>query len=191
MALAIAGHQFLLLFYAYRYVIPVRYWAGAMMSLQMLVGPAFAYSGLDQYMYFKYRMQVPEETYFAYAIPAVILFILGLHSSGALKGERVNEKAVSDYVKVNPQIPYIFIAIGFLSSFISGYFGSELANVFYILAGFKFIGFFLLLLSGAQLKVASHGTCYWFYCCVFVTGSNVSRLAHMVVFCIGGVGGKI
>lgn len=153
LAFAIAAHQFMLLFYAYRFVIPVRYWAGAMMSLQMLVGPAFAYNGLDQYMYFKYRMQVPEESYFAYAIPAVILFILGLHSSGALKGERVNEKAVSDYVKVNPQIPYVFIVIGFLSSFISGFFGSELANVFYILAGFKFIGLFLLLLSGSQLKL--------------------------------------
>ncbi len=153
LALAIAGHQFLLLFYSYRYVIPVRYWAGAMMCLQMFVGPAFAYNGLDQYMYFKYQMQVPEQIYFAYAIPAVILFIFGLHSSGALKGERVNEKAIRDYVKGNPQIPYIFIAIGFLSSVVSGFFGSELGNVFYILGGFKFIGLFLLLLSGSQLKI--------------------------------------
>lgn len=153
LALAIALHQFMLLFYAYGYVIPVRYWAGAMMCLQMLVGPSFAYSGLDKYMYFKYQMQVPEETYFAYAIPAVILFILGLHSSGKLKGERIEEQAVRDYVKVNPQIPYIFIAIGFISSMISGFFGASLSNVFYLLDGFKFIGLFMLLLGGGQLKL--------------------------------------
>ena len=153
LALAIAWHQCMLLFYAYGYVIPVRYWAGAMMCLQMLIGPAFAYSGLDKYMYFKYRMQVPEPTYFAYAIPAIILFILGLHSSGKLNGERIEEQAVKDYVKGNPQIPYIFIAIGFLSSMISGFFGAALANVFYILDGFKFVGLFMLLLGGGRLKL--------------------------------------
>ncbi|MEO9070117.1 MAG: hypothetical protein ABI261_03715 [Ginsengibacter sp.] len=153
LALAIALHQFMLLFYAYGYVIPVRYWAGAMLCLQMLVGPSFAYSGLDKYMFIKYQMQVPVETYFAYAIPAVILFILGLHSSGKLNGERIEEKAVREYVKMNPQIPYIFIAIGFLSSMVSTFFGASLANVFYLLDGFKFIGLFMLLLSGSQLKL--------------------------------------
>lgn len=152
-ALAIAGHQFMLLFYAYGYVIPVRYWAGAMACLQYLVGPSFAYSGLDELMYFKYRMQVPEETYFAYAIPAVILFILGLHFSGKLNGEKVDEKAINRFVESNTLLPYIFIGIGFVSSMVSGFFGSELANVFYILSGFKFIGLFMLLLSGHQIKL--------------------------------------
>lgn len=153
LALVIAGHQFLLLFYSYRYVIPVRYWAGAMACLQYLVGPTFAYSGLDEQMYFKYRMQVPEDVYFAYAIPAVILFILGLHASGKLNGEKVNEDAVEEFVASNPQLPYIFIGIGFVSSLISGFFGAELANVFYILSGFKFIGLFMMLLSRRQVKI--------------------------------------
>lgn len=152
LALAIAGHQFLLLFYSYGYVIPVRYWAGAMACLQYLVGPSFAYSGLDELMYFKYRMQVPEEVYFAYALPAVICFILGLHISGKLNGERVDEKAVKDFVDSNNHLPYIFIGIGFLSSVVSPLFGSELRNVFYILSGFKFIGLFMMLLGGQQLK---------------------------------------
>lgn len=152
LALAIAGHQFLLLFYAYGYVIPVRYWAGAMACLQYLVGPTFAYSGLDEQMYFKYRMQVPEDVYFAYAIPAVILFILGLHASGRLNGEKVDEKSVTEFVDSNTQLPYIFVAIGFLSSVVSGFFGSELSNVFYILSGFKFIGLFMMLIGNRQLK---------------------------------------
>jgi len=143
----------MLLFYSYGYVIPVRYWAGAMACLQYLVGPSFAFSGLDEQMYFKYRMQVPEDVYFAYAIPAVILFLFGLHSSGKLKGERVDETAVQDFVNSNRQLPYIFVAIGFLSSVVSGFFGAGLANVFYILSGFKFIGLFMLILSRQRVKL--------------------------------------
>lgn len=152
-ALAIAAHQFLLLFHSYGYVIPIRYWAGAMACLQYLVGASFAYSGLDEQMYFKYRMQVPEDVYFSYAIPAVILFILGLHVSGRLNGERIDEKAVNDFVTVNPRVPYIFIGVGFLSSLVSGFFGAELANIFYIVSGFKFIGLFMMLLSKQKIKI--------------------------------------
>lgn len=154
LALMIAAHQFLLVFYAYGYVIPIRYWAGALMCVQMLVGPAFAYSGLQDYGYLKYRMQVPEYDYFMYAIPAVILFILGLHSSaGLLKGERVDEVSVKKFVNNNPNIPYVFITIGFLASVVSGFFGSELANVFYLLGSFKYIGAFMLLLGGTHVKL--------------------------------------
>lgn len=152
-AMAIALHQFILLFYAYGYVIPIRYWAGALACVQYLVGPTLAYSGLDEQMYFKYRMQVPEETYFAYAIPAVILFIFGLHLSGRLKGEKIDEDAIEQFVGSNTLLPYIFIGIGFLSTIVSGYFGAELANVFYILSGFKFIGLFMMLLSRRQIKI--------------------------------------
>lgn len=152
-ALTIATHQFFLVFYAYGSVIPIRYWAGALMCLQLLAGPAFAYSGLDEYMYFKYRMQVPEATYFAYALPAVIAFILGLHSSGRLNGERVDQSAVVQFVASNTLLPFLFIGVGFLSSVAAGFFGAELANVFYILGGFKFVGLFMLLLSRQPIKI--------------------------------------
>lgn len=173
LALAIAGHQFLLLFYSYGYVIPVRYWAGALACLQYLVGPSFAYSGLDELMYFKYRMQVPEDVYFSYAIPAVICFLLGLHISGRLNGEKVDEKAVKDFVQSNTILPYIFIGIGFLSSVVSPFFGAGLSNVFYILSGFKFIGLFMLLLGGQQLKLLPM---------IIVVGSIVSSSLQSAMF---------
>lgn len=153
LAMAIAVHQAFLVFYSFNYVIPVRYLAGALAALQYLVGPTFAYSGLDEQMYFKYRMQVPEETYFMYAVPAVILFILGLHFAQKPSGEIPDQEKINKFVDGNPQLPYIFIGIGFLSSVVSGFFGSELANVFYILGGFKFIGLFMLLISRQRLKV--------------------------------------
>ena len=50
-------------------------------------------------------------------------------------------------------MPYTFIIIGFLASVVSGYFGSELAFVFYLLGSFKFIGLFMLILATKQLKI--------------------------------------
>ena len=154
-AICIALHQFLLLFFAIGYVIPVRYILGAFMCLQMLLGPAFAYSGLDAYQSFTYKMKVPEDVYFSFAIPAMICFIAGLHiTAGRLKGEELDQKSIAAFVDSSGDLPYWFIGIGFVSSIVSGYFSSELGFVFYLLSSFKFIGAFMLLLSNKQLKTS-------------------------------------
>ncbi|MFT3980964.1 MAG: hypothetical protein QM687_10875 [Ferruginibacter sp.] len=151
-ALFIAFFQFLLLFYSYGYIIPVRYLAGSLMCLQMLVGPSFAFMGLDDFQYTKYRMQVSEYDYFSYAIPAVIAFIIGLNLLSELKGEFVQEQKIKDYAKEHPRMAYILIAVGFSTSVVSGFFSTSFDLVFYLLGGFKFIGVFLLLLGGSKLK---------------------------------------
>ena len=151
-ALMIAAYQFALLFYSFNYVIPIRYLAGSLMCLQFLVGPTFAYMGLDEYQYFKYKMQVPEWDYYSYAIPAVICFILGLNINSKLKGEFINKESIMNYVKAHPKMIYIFIIGGFVSSVIASFFGSEFGFVFYLLGNFKFIGAFLLIIGGVRLK---------------------------------------
>jgi hypothetical protein len=153
-ALAISIQQFLLLFFSIGAVIPIRYIAGTFMCLQMLLGPTFAYNGLDKYQFADYIMKIPEADYFAYAIPAVLMFILGLHiTAGKLKGEIINEFEIRRFIDDSGQLPYIFIGIGFLAGFMSGSMGSELAFVFVLLGGFKFIGLFMLLLGSKQLKL--------------------------------------
>jgi hypothetical protein len=153
-ALAISIQQFLLLFFSIGAVIPIRYIAGTFMCLQMLLGPTFAYNGLDKYQFADYIMKIPEADYFAYAIPAVLMFILGLHvTAGKLKGEIIKEFEIRTFIDNSGQLPYIFIAIGFLAGFMSGSMGSELAFVFVLLSGFKFIGLFMLLLGSKQLKL--------------------------------------
>lgn len=151
-ALMIAAFQALLVFYSFGYLIPVRYLAGALMCLQMLVGPSFAYMGLDEYQYFKYKMQVSQWEYFSYAIPAVVCFIIGLNVNSRLRGEALNTKAIQLYVKQNPSLLYIFIIGGFLASVVSAYFGSSVGFVFYLLGGFKFIGAFMLIIGGVRLR---------------------------------------
>ena len=153
-AILISIYEFSLLFESVGHIIPTRYLLGSFMCIQFFIGPTFAYNGLDKYQYFKYQMRIPESQYFAYAIPAVLFFIIGLHiSAGKYKGEIVDRKGVELFVKKNPGLPYAFIVLGFFASIISGFFSSELAFVFYLLGSFKFIGLFLLVLGSKQIKV--------------------------------------
>jgi hypothetical protein len=152
-ALMISLYQFMLFFYSLGSILPFRYLLGSFMCLQMFVGPALAYNGLDEFQRGFLKMQIPENQYFAYVIPAVVMFLFGLHArAGKLKGEFVDIDSVRKFTALNPNLPYIFIAIGFVSSIIAEYFGSDLGFVFTLLAGFKFIGVFMLVLVDKQLK---------------------------------------
>lgn len=153
-AIAITLHQFFLLFYSIGNVIPIRYLFGSLMCLQMFLGPTFAFNGLDHYQYGNNAMQIPEEQYFSYVIPAVICFLTGLHiTSSQLKGEQIDIKKLSLFISEHPDMPYVFIGIGFLTSIASNFMPSTLAFVFYLLGDFKYIGTFMLIMSGKKLKI--------------------------------------
>ena len=153
-ALMITLHQFFLVFYATGYLIPIRYIAGAFMCLQMLLGSSFAYMGLDQFQFFKYRMQIPEVDYFSYAIPATICFILGLHLVSQLRGERIHQKGIQHFVATSPMVMYIFIAVGLLSSLLADLFNSGgLTFVLVLIGDLKFVGVFMLILGSTRIKV--------------------------------------
>ncbi len=154
LALAITVHQFLILFFSIGYVMPIRYLFGAFMCMQMLLGPTFAYNGLDAYQAYEYQMKVPSDVYFSYAIPAVIFFIFGLHvTAGKLKGEMLDLHAIQTFVDRSGNLSYVFIGVGFFSSVAASFFGSELGFVFTLLGNFKYIGAMMLLLGSKQFKV--------------------------------------
>ena len=153
-AVLISLQQFILLFNAVDFIVPIRYLFGAFMCLQFFIGPVLAYNGLGQYQFIGYQMRVSEVEYFSYAIPAVSAFIIGLHiSSRKSKGEMLNEKAILDLVNQYPRLPFVFIVIGFFSSILSGLFSSDFTFVFVLLGGFKFIGLFMIILGGKKLKI--------------------------------------
>ena len=152
-AFIISAYQFCLIFVSLNYVIPIRYLSGLLMCMQMLIGPTLAYNGLDVLQEGYYKMQIPESEYFSYALPAVLSFIVGLNfMAKELPGEKPDSKKLMLYVKQNPSFPYILIVIGFLSSITSTYFSSDLAFVFVILSGFKFVGLFLIILGNKSIK---------------------------------------
>lgn len=153
-AIILSLYQFTLLFAGLGNIMPIRYLFGAFMCLQFCIGPVLVYNGLDKYQFAAYRMRVPEADYFNYALPAVILFILGLHiNAGNYKGEILDEKGIKVFIDRNPQLPYIFIGIGFFASIVSGFVASDLAFVFYLLGSFKFVGLFLLVIGGKEMRI--------------------------------------
>ena len=124
------------------------------MCVQFFVGPTLAYNGLDEYQYVHYKMKVSEDVYFGYAIPALLSFILALHLyAGKLKGEIVDQEKTTLFVRKNPLLPYYFIGIGFVSSILASFFSSDFGLVFYLLSSFKFVGLFLLVIGGSELKL--------------------------------------
>ncbi len=153
LAVLVSLHQGLLVFYSLNHIIPIRYLAGTLMCMQILIGPVLAYNGANVYQYAKYQMQVPEAEYFSYALPACIFFILGLHAYSRLRGEKVDQVAIADFTEKYPNLAYYFIAFGFLTSFGTGVEGSVFSFFFAILSGFKYVGLFMLLLGRKKLKI--------------------------------------
>ena len=153
-ALMISAYQFMLLFYSIGFILPVRYLAGSLMCVQMLVGPSLAYNGLDEYQIGFLKMQVGETAYFSYVLPATIMFLIGLKIkfNQNVSDEFVNLNQLKEYVKNNQQTMYIFIVIGFISSLVSPFFSAEIGFVFTLLASFKFVGLFMLILGDNKLK---------------------------------------
>lgn len=123
------------------------------MCIQFLIGPTLAFNGFDQYQYFVYRMQITESEYFSYALPAIICFILGLNINSQLRGEKLNIEAVTAFIHKRTKLPIIMIVIGFVTSFLAQFISSEIGFVFYLLAGFKFIGVFMIICSDSKIKI--------------------------------------
>ena len=99
-------------------------------------------------------MQIPDVEYFSYVIPAVVSFIFGLHwLSNNLKGEILDQAAIKSYVARKKDIPYILIAIGFISGLIANIFSTGFDFVLYLLDSFKYIGVFMLILGEVSLTI--------------------------------------
>ena len=94
LAFMISAYQFMLLFYSIGFILPVRYLAGSLMCMQILVGPALAYNGLDEFQMGFLKMQVDESTYFSYVIPATIMFLIGLRI-------KFNENVSDEFININ------------------------------------------------------------------------------------------
>ena len=117
--------------------IPVLETTSAIYSLQLLIGPWISY--LSPPWFDRYRMVISEETYFSYAIPAVVAYLLPLafvrHHLGYLAqimdfrgGRRVFEAGV------------IICLIGLSESIWGRYMPGSLAFVAFLVGELKFVG---------------------------------------------------
>ena len=131
--------------------IPFRSLFAVMMCLYMLLGPSMVYNGLEQYQFFK--MKVNENDYFFYVMPAVILFILGLFFQSKSEGEKIDIKLISAFIERNKQLPFFLLGIGFASYFISYFFYGSITFVFYLIGSFQYVGLFLMLFGDYKFNM--------------------------------------
>jgi hypothetical protein len=121
-------------------------------ALQYLFGAALTYNGFDSYNHFTNQMRVPSNEYFTYLIPVFLSFSFGFSIFIKKNSIKINRSQIDQWLRLHPQAPYYFIAVGFLISFVSNFVPSSLNFVVYLLSGFKYMGLFILLMSFRPVK---------------------------------------
>ena len=119
----------------------------SLFGVQFLFGPAVTYNLLDDYINPTFRMSIPMETYFEYAIPVYISFMLGLSVFFKSREYIIDRDKINQFYLQNKKLPYYFIFIGFVASFLYTRLPGSLQFLAYLFSSFKFIGVYILLLS--------------------------------------------
>ncbi|GAC1385524.1 MAG: hypothetical protein NVSMB45_14470 [Ginsengibacter sp.] len=92
-------------------------------------------------------MQVPEITYFLYAIPSVAAFILGLNLYTNLENEEVNREDILTFINKAKYLPYFLIVLGFIFSYLSVHLSQNLRFLFFLLSNLTWAGAFMLVFT--------------------------------------------
>ncbi|WP_439883010.1 hypothetical protein ACSX1A_07545 [Pontibacter sp. MBLB2868] len=127
--------------------IPVNLIIVFLACLQWIIGPVLSYyTGINHPFY---GMNVPEEVYFSYTFPGVILFHFGLllPLTGVKSIPKIVVSEISDSVDSKLKSAYYLIGIGFFSGLITSFAPPFLFFFLYLLSQLKFVGCFYLYLS--------------------------------------------
>ena len=110
--------------------------------MQCLLGPVLGYA-YNEFVFQDYRMELPKETYFGFALPAILAHMAGLMV-------RLGKKQTLPDLRLAP-IDFtnkgrFFIVVGFIGGFL------PLGFLAYILGGLKFVGLFYMFVSKSPAK---------------------------------------
>ena len=155
--LALSGAMFSLyilnrLIFGFGEGIPVNIVMVFIACLQWIVGPILSYyTGINHPFY---GMQVPEQEYFSFIIPGVILYHLGL-TLPLLGIQHIPKQVIQDVSEdATNKIKgaYYLIAVGFLASFGQKFAPGFLFFFLYLLSQLKYVGCFYLFSSKTNNK---------------------------------------
>lgn len=181
-AVGVFLYQFVCLFQAIGKKMPIRSLFGVLMTLNLFLGPIIAYNGIQEDLIEVYRMQVSSQDYFDYVLPAVLCFLVGLNIVlGAENDESFDLEAIKSKFEESSRIGYVFIGVGFVASFLQTIAPGELAFYLYLLAGFKFIGLYFLILGGKQLNL---GPLILVYSSIIVSSLSTAMFHDLLIWII-------
>lgn len=120
--------------------------------LQWIVGPILAYNVLPYDDL--YWMDVPEETYMNYVVPACIALVVGMYfpySKERVVGMKQIGR-VKEYLIENPYVGYIITGAGFFASLLSSKVPGSLGFLFKLLGSLQFMGVYMILFGNSKIK---------------------------------------
>jgi hypothetical protein len=139
-----------LLVFSVKYL-PIKELFFSLYSLQYLFSPAFMYNGLGNYT--NYKMKVPVDLYFSYAIPLLIFFSLGFTVFFDSSKLRIDRRKIDIWLIANPSIPYYLIVTGFIAPLFYFVLPASFNFIVYVSESLKFIGLFIILSSSSKPKI--------------------------------------
>jgi hypothetical protein len=121
--------------------------------LQWIVGPILSYySGINHPFY---GMQVPEDHYFSFIIPGVLLYFVGLSlpliGVNSIPKNIISE--IGDVASSKQKAAYYLIGIGYISTLAINFTPASLYFFLYLLSQLKYIGCFYLYFSNKSNKI--------------------------------------
>ncbi len=128
--------------------------------LQLLIMPMIVYRVYNEdrlVIAFIYNMNTPEEEYFGFVLPAILLMIAGMELplfKNTVKTQKIKQ-SISDcrnYLKGKSNIGIILMIVGLSTGILEPYIGSELKYVAYLLSKLLFVGIFYVLFSEIKNK---------------------------------------
>jgi hypothetical protein len=131
--------------------IPIKYLIGLLFSINYLLCPIAMFNGLNEYVDPNYQMVGPQAEYFTYAIPAMLMLILGLNIFRS-KDATLNVEKITAIVKKYPKLPYYLIVLGIVSGFFESFLPSDISIFFSCFSYFKYVGFMLSIFNGKRIN---------------------------------------
>ncbi len=110
------------------------------------------YNGMKDYT--SYKMNLPFDQYFSFAIPALLFFSLGFTIFFKPSKLKIDRKKIDIWLSHNTKIPYYLIIIGFIAPLFYGLLPIFLNFIIYLSSSLKFIGLFIIISSSEKPKIS-------------------------------------
>ncbi|MCC5929264.1 MAG: hypothetical protein JJU28_08475 [Cyclobacteriaceae bacterium] len=114
-----------------------------MAALQWILGAYIAYQ--LEYEHWKYFMYVEFERYFAFVVPGLLAFAIGIFLFAPSYSLTSINKKLEELIEKMPKLPFMLIALGFIGPIIFSFLPATFRFVAYLLSNVMYAGVALLL----------------------------------------------
>ncbi|GAB3531533.1 hypothetical protein GCM10027443_13930 [Pontibacter brevis] len=149
-SISITFFTLLLFIYNSKHSIAIKELIALIYTSQLLLGPVLSYIFLE---FDYYRQPVEQETYFSFAVPAIVFFIMGIFFPlSSAKRKVISLNLIKAELQGKERTAYILIVIGFVSGFAKYFVPGGLAFFVFLLSNLKYIGALYLYFTNSATK---------------------------------------